>query len=210
MAESRVFLLSPARTDGRRAKVLLNPKAEFDLAVRLREPDGVELGEVFSFLSGLYFRGKLTYSRAFAPSVEQRPSILVITADRGLVPPERRVTLEDLQQFSRVDIATGDDRYLTPLRRDTTALSTSLPSDARVVLLGSIATGKYADVLLTVFGERLVFPIDFVGRGDMSRGGLLLRSAQDGKELEYAPVQGAQRRGSRPPRLEPLRRTRKG
>ena len=209
MAESRVFLLSPARTDGRRAKLLLNPKAEFDLAVRLRQPDGVEIGAVFSFLSGLYFRGKLTYARAFAPSVEQRPSIFVITADRGLVPPEQRVTLEDLQQFGRVDIAAGDDRYLTPLHRDTKQLSASWPSDARVVLLGSIATGKYVDVLLATFGERLVFPIDFVGRGDMSRGGLLLRSAREGKELEYASVEGAQRRGKRPPKLEPVRRGRR-
>ena len=63
---SRVFLLSPARSDGRRAKMLLNPRAEFSLAVRLREPDGAEIGEVFSFLSKLYFRGKLTYAREFA------------------------------------------------------------------------------------------------------------------------------------------------
>jgi hypothetical protein len=65
------------------------------------------------------------------------------------------------------------------------------------VLLGSIATGKYVDVLLEVIGERLLFPTDFVGRGDMSRGALLLRAARDGKELIYEPVAGAIRRGRR-------------
>ena len=70
-----------------------------------------------------------------------------------------------------------------------------------MVLLGSIATGKYADALLEVFGERLLFPSDFVGRGDMSRGGLMLRRVQDGQELPYIPVNGAVRRGKRPPKL---------
>lgn len=73
-----------------------------------------------------------------------------------------------------------------------------------VVLLGSIATGKYADTLLAVLGERLVFPALFVGRGDMSRGGLLLRAVRDGRELDYVPVAGTVRRGRRPPRLAPL------
>ena len=207
MAESRVFLLSPARTDGRRAKLLFNDTAGFDLAVRLREPGGVEIGEVFSFLSGLYFRGKLTYARTFATSAPDQ-SILVITADRGLIPPETRVTLDDLERFSRVDIAAGDDRYVTPLLRDAANVASTLPSHCRLVLLGSIASGKYVDALLNVFGTRLLFPSEFVGRGDMSRGGLLLRQADEGRELEYAPIEGALRRGKRPPRLEPIRRRR--
>jgi hypothetical protein len=66
-----------------------------------------------------------------------------------------------------------------------------------------VATGKYVDVLLEVMGERLLFPVDFVGRGDMSRGGLLLRAAEQGRELHYEPVAGAVRRGRRPPRLAP-------
>lgn len=184
--------------------MLLNPRATFPLAVELRQPEGAEIGDVFSFLSGLYFRGKLTYANAFAPRDQPR-SILVITADRGLVSPETRVTLEDLSGFSRVDIAAGDDRYLTPLTRDVTSLDAALPTDADVVLLGSIATGKYVDVLVSVFGSRLVFPSEFVGRGDMSRGGLLLRAARAGEELAYTPVSGAQRRGKRPPKLEPVR-----
>ena len=186
--------------------MLLNPRAEFSLAVRLREPEGAEIGEVFSFLSKLYFRGKLTYARTFASAVRDVPSILVITADRGLVPPETRLRRDDLEQFCQVDISSGDDRYLGPLRRDAGELSSKLEHDASVILLGSIATGKYVDALLEVFGTGLVFPSDFVGRGDMSRGALLLRSAREGRELEYIPVAGAVRRGKRAPKLEPLNR----
>jgi len=77
-----------------------------------------------------------------------------------------------------------------------------IPPEARVVLLGSIATGKYSDILMEIFEDRLFFPIEFVGRGDMSRGGLLLRRVREGRELEYQPVRGAIRRGKRPPKLE--------
>ena len=76
-----------------------------------------------------------------------------------------------------------------------------------VVLLGSVATGKYVSVLLDILQERIHFPADFVGRGDMSRGGLFLRSAVDGTELDYIPVHGAVRKGKRPPKLAPRRYT---
>jgi len=201
-----VFLLSPARSDGRRAKMLLDLRAEFPLAVRLREPGGAEIGEVFSFLSKLYFRGKLTYAREFAMASGGVPPIRIITTDRGLVTPETRVQLSDLDRFCQVDIASADERYLGPLQRDAHDVSATMASGASIVLLGSIATGKYVDALLEVFGERLLFPSEFVGRGDMSRGGLLLRSAREGRELEYIPVAGAIRRGKRPPKLEPARR----
>lgn len=203
MVRSRVFVLSPARCDGERAKLLLARRAEFPLAVRLREREGVELGEVFSFLSGLYFRGKLTYARTFAAAPRRVSPILIITADRGLVPPETRVRRADLERFSGIDISTGEARYRGPLERDIAALATAVPQRAEVILLGSIATGKYVDALVAAFDERLLFPLDFVGRGDMSRGGLLLRSAREGRELEYAPVVGTKRRGERPPRLQP-------
>lgn len=201
---ARIFLLSPARCDGERAKLILNPRAEFPLARALREPGGVELGEVFSFLSGLYFRGKLAYARAFARAPEPNPGTLVITTERGLVPPATRITRDDLCAFAEVDIGGGDERYLGPLRRDVGQLATALP-DAEVVLLGSIATGKYVDTLLGALGERVVFPGEFVGRGDMSRGGLLLRQVREGRELAYVPVAGAVRHGARPPKLAPLR-----
>jgi hypothetical protein len=90
--------------------------------------------------------------------------------------------------------------------RHARALAERLGPETEVVLLGSIATGKYVDLLGRVFGDRLRFPGDFVGRGDMSRGGLLLRCSREGRELEYRPVAGAVRHGARPPKLEPIRR----
>jgi hypothetical protein len=200
------FLLSPARVDGQRAKMLLSERASFALASAVRTQEGAELGEVFSFLSGLYFRGKLTYARAFTPAHAHERHIKVITTNRGLVSPAERVTADVLRSFGEVDIAGGDTRYLDPLARDARALHAALGDGARVVLLGSIATGKYADLLLDVFGDRLLFPEEFVGRGDMSRGGLLLRHAQSGEPLTYIPVLGAVRRGKRPPKLAPVRK----
>ena len=204
----RVFLLSPARCDGERAKLLTSPEGRSELAARLRSAEGAPLGEVFSFLSSLSFRGKLTYARVFAnPPRGVRPA-LVITAERGLMSPDEHVRRDDLLAFARVDIAGGDERYLAPLRRDVAALARRVGRSV-VVLLGSVATGKYVDALLDAFGERLLFPAAFVGRGDMSRGGLLLRHAREGRELEYVAVQGAVRRGHRPPKLEPLKRGRR-
>ena len=208
MSLSRIYLLSPARCDGKRAALLLNPRADFALARQLRHPNGAPIGDVFSFLSGLYFRGKLGYARAFAMEIGGFLPIMVITTSRGLLAPEERIRPDDLLEFAGVDIGAGDARYLNPLKRDIAKLDQSIGPGTLVVLLGSIATGKYVDALIEVFGERLVFPIDFVGRGDMSRGGLLLRQAREARELTYAPVAGAVRHGQRPPKLERLVRTR--
>jgi hypothetical protein len=203
---NKVFILSPARLDGKRAQVLLSPRARFPLAQAVADPGGAPIGDVFSFLSGLYFRGKLAYANAFANPPLRAPPILVITTHRGLWSPAERVARRDLEAFAKVDLAKADDRFRSPLRDDALALSKRLTPDSCVVLLGSIATGKYVDPLLEIFGERLVFPIDFVGRGDMSRGGLMLRHAQTKVELKYTPVAGAIRHGIRPPKLAPIRR----
>ena len=200
----RLFRLSPARCDGRRAATLLNPAAEFPLAVQLRQREGAPLGEVFAFLSGLYFRGKLTYARAFA-TADTAALIRIITTSRGLLEPEYRVRAEDLREFAAVDLSAGWAAFQDPLLRDAKRLARELGSEARVVLLGSIASDKYVAPLTSVFGERLVFPTDFVGRGDMSRGGLMLRAATSGEELDYEPVATAVRHGKRPPKLKPLR-----
>lgn len=204
MHSGKVFLLSPARCDGQRAKLVLSPRSDFPLAAQLRRPEGAPLGEVFSFLSGLYFRGKLAYARAFAAAPDALP-IRIITTDRGLMSPDEPVHLEDLRAFACVDIAAGGESYQLPLRRDVERLAFTLDESALVILLGSIATGKYVDPLLDAFGTRLVFPREFVGRGDMSRGGLLLRHVREGRELEYITVLGAIRRGKRPPKLGPVR-----
>ena len=195
----RLFLLSPAHAGGKRAQLLLNDAASFALAERLRRPGGVPLGEAFSFVSGLYFRGKVTYARRFARPPAGRAGVYVITATRGLVPEETGVGPADLREFAGVDIHSGDPRYRAPLERDLAALLAI--RGAELVLLGSIATGKYVDVLLEMAAGRLLFPVEFVGRGDMSRGGLLLRAARAGTELTYAPVAGAVRRGPRPVKL---------
>ena len=185
--------------------MLLNERAQFDLARRLRQGKSVSLGEVFTFLSGLYFRGKLAYANAFARPDLSR--VLVITPTRGLVAAATAVTLTDLQEFAEVDIAETDPRYRRPLERDLRGLAKQLSPHCEVVLLGSVATGKYVSVLLEILQSRILFPADFVGRGDMSRGGLLLRSAADGIELNYIPVHGAVRKGKRPPKLTPRRYT---
>ncbi len=151
-----------------------------------------------SFVSGLYFRGKLTYAARFGVP-------LVITPHAGLRPPDESVTLARLRAAARVDIHPENQRYLRPLRASARAVASVLKPDDGVTLLGSIASDKYVTALLEVFGERLTFPKVFVGRGDMSRGGLLLRSVRYDVELEYVPVMGAVRHGPRPPRLAPLR-----
>ena len=195
MADRRpVFLLSPAHCGGKRAQIVLREQASFDLAVRLRT-GGATLGEVFTFLSGLYFRGKLTYAERFGRA-------LVIAPGWGLVPARQVIGHGELAAIARIGVAPGEARFVDPLARDASALAVTLDPAAPVVLLGSIATGKYVDVLDRVFGARLLFPSEFVGRGDMSRGGLLLRAARAGEELAYRPVAGAARRGPRPPKLE--------
>ena len=197
----RIFLLSPASCSGKRTDLVLNERAPFDLAVRLREAGGAPLGEVFAFLSGLYFRGKLAYARAFARPPAHLPGAFVITSSCGLVLPEQRVTVADLREFAAVDVHAANHRYRAPLARDAAWLAARLGRRAEVVLLGSIASNKYVDVLSGVFGPGLLFPHAFVGRGDMSRGGLMLRAVRAGRELEYAPVAETVRHGPRPPRL---------
>lgn len=195
----RVFLLSPAKVSGIRAGLLLNPNAPFPLARQFHRT-GLSLAEIFTFASGLYFRGKITYARRFVRE-EAGELIRVITTNTGLLDPLTHVTPEALRAFGQVDIREDDPRYAKPLRRDAKALAKALAPDGHAVLLGSIATAKYRDVLLEVFGDRLVFPSDFVGRGDMSRGGLLLRAARAGAELPYVTVRGAILKGKRAPRI---------
>jgi hypothetical protein len=206
-----LFLLSPANCGGRRAHIVMSERATFDLALRLRAGHGAPLGEVFSFLSGLYFRGKLAYSSAFRrpPDPESPvsgPGVFVITPNSGLRAPDTPVTLSVIQKFAGVDVAAGNPAYRKPLERSARSLAADIGPDCGVVLLGSIASTKYVDVLLGIFGERLLFPADFVGRGDMSRGGLMLRCAGAGEELRYIPVAGAVRNGQRPPKLDPATR----
>ncbi|HWA84759.1 MAG TPA: hypothetical protein VG710_00940 [Opitutus sp.] len=195
----RLFLLSPAKVSGARARLLLNPHAPFALARRFQR-EGRPLGEIFAFASGLYFRGKLAYAQRFA-SAARGDLVRVITTNRGLVDPAAVVTPDELRAFGADDIHPENARYHAPLRRDSAALAPRLSDRGNAILLGSIATGKYRDVLLECFGPRLVFPADFVGRGDMSRGALLLRAARTGDELRYSAVLGAAWKGKPAPRI---------
>jgi hypothetical protein len=197
--KSRIFLLSPASCGGKRASLLFNSQADFTLAQRVRSESGAPLGEVFSFLSGLYFRGKLTYARAFENSPSDVISgVHIITPSDGLCLPELMVTLEDLQAFAEVPIDVDEAGYRVPLERDAAALAARLETDCEVILLGSVATGKYVDVLLPILGDRLLFPQEFLGHGDMARGGMMLKRAATGVELTYIPVSDPSRLAVRP------------
>jgi hypothetical protein len=199
----RLFILSPAKTSGERAGLIYNRGARFDLARRLQAGQTVPLAEIFSFLSGLYFRGKVTYANTFAQPPRGVPGTLVITSNRGLLPVDAPLSLDEVRAFSDVPIDLRESRYLEPLKRDAELMASATDAKCQIVFLGSISTERYVAPLLSAFGVRLHFPTAFVGRGDMSRGGLLLRAAADNQELEYAPVAGAVRRGKRPEKLAP-------
>jgi len=201
----RIFLLSPAYAGGERARMILSNRAEFELARKLRSKRGATIAEVFTFLSGLYFRGKMAYATVFARPVIGIAGVFVITPTRGFVDARTRIHLDDLREFATVDIHKDDPRYRAPIERDAHVLARKLPRESEIILLGSIATGKYVNVLVGSFGNRLRFPADFVGRGDMSRGGLMLRCAVDRQELSYIAVAGAIVNGKRPPKLIPRR-----
>ncbi len=185
--------------------MMFSERAQFDLAVKLRR-NGAPLGEIYSFVSGLYFRGKLAYAKTFEAPPAGVPGSLVITPGHGLVPPESIVTIAQLLEMARIPIDEADQRYRAPLDRHARALSDAAGPDCDFVLLGSVATVKYLKPLCDVFGDRLLFPTEFAGRGDMSRGGLMLRCARGREELTYIPVGSGTRHGPRPPKLPKLKR----
>jgi hypothetical protein len=190
---------------GPRSLMLLREQAEFDTAVKLRAGRAT-IGEVYSFISGLYFRGKMAYVDTFSAAPDGVPPAVVIVPGVGLVPASAVINTEQLLATADVSVEEDNEAFRIPLLRDAALLNEHAGPECRFVLLGSIASEKYVSPLLTVFGDRLVFPETFVGRGDMSRGGLMLRCARDGCELIYRPVAGAVRHGPRSPKLEPWRK----
>ena len=195
---TRLFLLSPASLNGLRAQQVMSPRAMFDVAVRYRSEEGVPVGDAFAFMSALYFRGKIAYARRFAaPSaVIGGDGIFVITSGYGLVPPDWRLTGERMKRMRKIDIDMATRNYVKPLREHAQLIARALDPepDAQVVLIGSVATGKYVDVLKPIFDEKLRFPSAFAGLGDMARGGLMLRAARAGTELEYVSLDANRRR----------------
>lgn len=188
-----VFLLSPANCAGKRAGLLMRPQARFDLAVRLRT-EGATIGECYSFMSGLYFRGKLAYARAFARPPEGVRGIHVIVPGMGLVSPDHEIDLEGLRAIAKIPVDPDDVRYAAPLHAHARRLNEQLPADAQVILLGSLATPKYLQPLNETVGARLRFPNEFIGLGDMSRGSMMLKCAAEGRELTYVGL-AANRKG---------------
>ena len=205
-ARARVFVLSPANLGGTRGRRLLDGSSRTPLAARLHSGSPVPLGDVYAFVSSLYYRGKRTYAQAFGRRADGGPASLVITPCRGLMGDHEPVGLADLATFASTDIAPENRAYRSPLVRSAAALDEAMGGGGDVVLLGSIASAKYLEPLAEVFGERLLFPGAFPGRGDMSRGGLLLHAAAAGVELEYVVALSAERSGPRPPRLGPRAR----
>jgi hypothetical protein len=195
---SKIFLLSPANLSGLRAKQLASPRARFDTALRYQSEAGVPIADAFAFMSALYFRGKIAYARRFAvPSpVIGGDGIFIITSGYGLVPPDWRLNEERMKRMKKIDVDANARSYTKPLREHATLLAQALAHDpeALVILLGSVATGKYVDVLRPILGERLRFPKVFAGLGDMARGGLMLRAVRENRELEYTTLDAPRHR----------------
>lgn len=202
---SRIFLLSPAKAGGKRYSFLLRERPNFELALRVQQGIAT-IGEIYTFISGLYFRGKMAYAQAFHAAPGGLPPAVIIMPGLGLITPETIMNMEQLRAIAEVPVSEDNPVYRDALIKAAKLLDQQAEGRCSYVLLGSIASGKYTGPLLEIFGNRLLFPAEFVGRGDMSRGGLMLRSATSGMELEYIPVQGAQLRGSRPPKLERWRK----
>jgi hypothetical protein len=192
----RVFILSPANLTGVRARQLMSLRARFEAALRYRTDQGVPIAEAFAFMSALYFRGKIAYARQFAaPDASIDGSgIYVIAPGFGLVAPEWAITQERMKTLRKTEVDLRRRNYRKPLERDALDLASRLPDDGQVILLGSVATGKYVDLLWPIFGQRLRFPRSFAGIGDMSRGALMLRAARSGEELEYTTLDAPRHR----------------
>lgn len=185
-----IFLLSPANLGGIRAKQLISPTAQFEAAQRYRSEAGVPIAMAFAFMSALYFRGKIAYALHFA----EPGNVFVITPGFGLVEPDWCMNEDRMKVMRSTPVNAANRRYCKPLERDALALAERVEADAHVVLLGSVATGKYVDILLPIFGPRLRFPGAFAGLGDMSRGGLMLLAVRENRELEYVSLDAPRRR----------------
>jgi hypothetical protein len=188
-----IFLLSPARLDGERGRALLDGKGASALMGELRSAHGCSVEAVFCFVSSLYFRGKAAYARAFGVRTAPLPSAYVMTAGGGLLSLDEPVTVARLEGWSRVAVSPDNPHFVAPLLRHATGLLDACDQATRFVLLGSVASRKYVGPLLDVFGERLLYPSELAGRGDMARGKLLLAAAREQRELGYASVRDLQR-----------------
>ena len=195
--------MSPAFSGGKRGQMVMRDAASFPLAQQLRTPEGAPLGDVFSFLSGLYFRGKLGYARAFArpPAGVARRRCVITPSDGLVLAGRRRVTLDAPARASRAarHRRSTDARYRRPLVRDARGSGRGAGPGVRGRAAGQRGHRQVRGrAARQSSASGSCFPTDFVGRGDMSRGGLLLRARHGRRELDYGPVAGAVRHGPAP------------
>jgi len=120
------------------------------------------------------------------------------------LPASAPLRLSDLEAYATVQVDPAESRYREPLEASLHELAAQIGKRQPLVLLGSVASPKYISLLTARFGNRLLFPATFAGRGDMSRGGLLLRQVAAGVQLDYVAVMGATLHGERPPKLPRL------
>ena len=151
-----IFLLSPANLSGVRGELVFNPQADFPVARQLKA-GGAPLGELFSVVSSLYFRGKVAYATAFAHPPQDHPGALVITPGDGLCFLHEPVTLNGCGAGRRFRSMRKSAVHRSALA-SRAALLRAHGATTRFVLLGSVASGQCVDPLVRVLGERLLFP----------------------------------------------------
>jgi hypothetical protein len=183
ISSSSIFLISPANMSGLRGTRLLRETGEGDVHTRLKG-EGVELGEVFAYVSSLYFRGKLAYGDAFGNAPSGSSGAYIITPSAGLMFPKTKVRLEELRAICSTEVNANNEQFCRPLENDIRRLREKC-NGSRFVLLGSIATPKYVEPLMRVLEGDLFYPSAFVGLGNMSRGALLLQCVRTQVELDY-------------------------
>ena len=184
----RIFLLSPASTDGLRAQQLTSPRAGFGAAERYRSPEGVTIEEAFTFMSSLYFRGKIGYARHFAAPPPELALGSRTTASWSSLPASGwcrracRITPEEMKKLRRTPVDLKSRAYCAPMKKHVEQLRDLAPDG-----LGG-APGQRRDRQVrgpAAAGprDRLLFPRDFAGAGDMKRGGMMLRAVREDREL---------------------------
>lgn len=183
-APSTLFLLSPANLGGERARLLTSAQARFPAAARYRQ-GGLTIGEAFAWISSLYFRAKLHYARRFG-SLATGSAVLVIAPGFGLVPEDWPLSSDRWRRLRRVPVDPRRPAFRRPLATACDELRQRLSADDRIVFLGGLSAERYLSVLGPALGPHLLIPRDFVSRGQMQRGSLLLRAIRDDEELVYA------------------------
>ena len=109
----------------------------------------------------------------------------MIVPGHGLRPPETVFSPEQLRATAHIDVDEDNPVHHDALLAAAASLDRATGHQCSFVLLGSVASAKYTTALLKVLDHRLLFPAEFVGRGDMSRGGhyAAQRSVPPGADL---------------------------